>query len=223
MNSRTKRVLGALGILSASACGMFVVRALVFHSLNYAYLIWNLFLAWLPLIFAWLLAQRVQKKPWISWKGLGLTFLWLGFLPNSFYIATDFIHLQEATQRTLLFDVVLLLLFTLAGFVMGFLSVYLVHRLLLRRINNNSAHRVIGGVFLICSFAIYLGRFLRWNTWDVLANPAGLIFDVTDRFVNPVAHEQTFWVTVLLFVLLVTLYLVIWEFVGATSKRKSID
>lgn len=220
MNSRAKRVLVALIVLSLAASGMLVVRLLAFNSWNYWYLNWNLFLAWLPLLFAGWLVVYLRKHGWLSWQGLTLTGLWLGFLPNSFYIATDLMHLQEATDKTLLFDVVLLLLFTVAGFIVGFMSVYLIHQQLLKRINRASAGRIITLVFLLCSFAIYLGRFLRWNTWDVLANPAGLILDISDRIINPVAHEQTFWITVLMFVLLGTLYFVIWEFAQALQTNK---
>ncbi len=222
MNSRAKEVLAPLATLSFAASSLLVIRYVVFGSFTFWYLDWNLFLAWLPLVFAWLLVRYVKKHPWVSWQGIGLSLLWIGFLPNSFYIVTDFMHLQEVGQHTLLFDAVLLFLFTVAGYAIGFTSVFMVHRLLLTRINRPSATRVIAGVFFACSFAIYLGRFLRWNTWDVLMNPAGLILDVTDRIVNPVAHEQTFWVTILFFVLLCSLYFILQWFLAAAERTNSL-
>lgn len=219
MNSRAKEVLAPLATLSFAAASLLVIRSLIFGTFTFWYLDWNLFLAWLPLVFAWLLVRYVRQHPWVSWQGGALTLLWLGFLPNSFYIVTDFMHLQEVTERTLLFDVVLMFLFSLAGYTVGFVSVIMVHKLMLTRINRASAARVVAGVFLACSFAIYLGRFLRWNTWDVITNPAGIILDVTDRIVNPVAHEQTFWVTILFFVLLCALYFVLWQLLHGWQRE----
>jgi uncharacterized membrane protein len=221
MTTEASRSLRAVTVMSVAAVGMYFVRSVVFSSNEYWYLNWNLVLAWMPLLFAWLLVTYTHKNPWVSWKGVGLTVLWLGFLPNSFYIATDLIHLQSSLDKTLLFDVVLLLLFTLSGFVLGYLSVFLVHTLLLKRMGKTAAAQVIGAIFGLCSFAIYLGRFLRWNTWDVITNPAGLIVDISDRIINPVAHEQTFWVTILLFTLLGTIYFVIWQFIDALRSTRT--
>ncbi len=217
MNPQAKAVLAPLATLSFAAASLLVIRSVIFGSLTFWYLDWNLFLAWLPLVFAWLLVRYVRHNPWVSWQGGALSLLWLGFLPNSFYIVTDFMHLQEVSQQTLLFDVVLMFMFSLAGYAVGFVSVIMVHRLLLTRINRASAARVVAGVFLACSFAIYLGRFLRWNTWDVIVNPAGIILDITDRIINPVAHEQTFWVTILFFVLLNALYFVLWQLTQSST------
>ncbi len=221
MDARGRRVMAALFALNFVASGMLFVRHLAFGGWNYSFLNWNLFLAWLPLIFSTILLRYTRRNPWVSPAGLAWTVVWLGFLPNSFYLVTDFMHLQGSTARTLLFDVVLLLLFTLAGLVVGFVSVYQVHRLLLLRINSASASRVVAGVFFACSFAIYLGRFLRWNTWDVVTNPAGIILDVTDRIFDPGAHQQTFWITILFFAMLTTLYFVAWEFAKALQSSKS--
>jgi len=181
---------------------------------------WNLFLAWLPLLFAWWLMKWVAKNPWISWQGMGLTLLWLGFLPNSFYLVSDLIHLQTTLASNVFYDVVLLVSFAWNGLVLGFFSLYLVHRLLIKRIEWRYAHLLIAGVLLLCSFAIYLGRYLRWSTWDVLVNPAGILFDVSDRIINPEAHGQTFTTTLTFFLLLGSMYLVLWQFVGVIREQK---
>src|SRR5581483_10375463 len=142
----------------------------------YAYFIWNLFLAWMPVLFTGWILWVLRRKPWSSWEGLLATALWLGFLPNSFYMISDFIHLQEVRRVDLLYDVIMFSSFIFNGVLLGFLSLYTVHHQLLKRLTNRSAATVIGLVILVCSFAIYLGRDLRWNTWDLLVNPAGIIF-----------------------------------------------
>jgi uncharacterized membrane protein len=78
---------------------------------------------------------------------------------------------------------------------------------------------LIGILFILVGFAVYLGRFTRWNSWDILLRPAGLIFDVSDRVVNPAAHLETYQTTVVLFSILFVLYWVIWEALGAVRQK----
>ena len=172
---------------------------------------WNLLLAMLPPILAWWLVTRVRIYGWLKPKQIVLTAVWLLFLPNCFYIVTDFIHLRETYEAALLYDVALLMSFTMSGLALGYSSVYLVHRELKNRLNLRHTWYMISGVFLLSSFAIYLGRFSRWNTWDVILAPAGLLFDVSERVVNPAAHSETYVSTLTVFVLLLTIYWVIWE------------
>ena len=211
MRLKFNRIINALLFSSLASFLLFVWRAYSLGSTNYWYLNWNLFLAWIPLILSYWLIRYLDTGSWKSWQAITITALWLLFLPNSFYIATDFIHLQQNVHNSLLFDVALLLSFTFNGFLLGYLSVYAVHRALLRRLSSRTAHGLIALVFLLCGFAIYIGRYLRWNTWDILINPAGVLFDVSDRFINPAVHEQTFRTTGLFFVLIGVFYVVVWH------------
>ncbi len=152
-----------------------------------------------------------------------LTALWLGFLPNSFYIVSDLVHLGVTGEVSLLYDAAMYSSFILNGFMVGFISVYLVHMELLRRLGR-AAHGLIGAAFLACSFAVYLGRYLRWNTWDVLVNPADIILDVSDRIVHPGMYPQAFVTTGLFFLLISSLYVVVWQLAASlrathTSKE----
>jgi len=100
----------------------------------------------------------------------------------------------------------------------------MVHQQLRRRLWNWQASIVVGLVLLLCSFAIYLGRYLRWNSWDVLANPAGLIFDASEPFVTPGAHPQAFTTTLMFFVLLVSIYAAGYELIAnlrSTERHKA--
>lgn len=189
------------------------IRMYNYRNFEYLYLIWNLILAWLPLISSWNLQKSLKKLIWSSWFNLCLTALWLVFLPNSFYIITDFIHLQDTASYSLLYDAVMILSFTLNGLLLGYLSVYIVHQLLLARISKVKAQSIIGIVFLASSFAIYLGRYMRWNSWDIIINPAGILFDVSDRLLNPFANPQTFSTTLLFFFFISTTYIIIGRFV----------
>jgi len=208
-----------LALLASSAVTViiFTIRVVAGDSWRYLFMVWNLFLAWLPLVFAWGLHRWLRHGRWASWQGILLTALWLGFLPNSFYILSDFIHLGATGEIGLLYDVVVLTSFIFNGVLLGYTSLYLVHRELLKRLPARYAHALVGAVLLLCSFAIYLGRYLRWNTWDILVNPAGILFDVSDRFINPAAYPRTFSTTASFFVLLSMMYGVGWFFVAAVA------
>lgn len=210
--SNPERVLISSFVLSSIASiVLYSVGATLYDDRFLGFLVWNLFLAWLPVILAWLLVKHLSSQPWVSPLGLIYSFLWLGFLPNSFYIASDFIHVRYASANETLYYVATILLFTLTGFLLGFSSLLMVHRQLIKRFGRLQSHFSVGAVLLLCSFAIYLGRVLRWNTWDVLVNPAGIIFDVSDRLINPAAYGQTFQVTMFFFILLGSLYGVVWK------------
>lgn len=205
----------SLAGLSAVSVGFFVFGAFANHSLEFWYLLWNLFLAWVPLGLALWLELMLRHKIWSSWQGIILSILWLGFLPNSFYMVSDYIHLQDVQRLDILYDSVMFTSFILSGLAVGCTSLYLIHRQFLRRLSGRAVWGVIGGILLICSFAIYLGRDLRWNTWDVLLNPAGILFDVSDRVIHPAVHPAVLTTTLTFFVLLSSVYFVVWQLLQA--------
>ena len=213
-------VLKTMALASLGSIALFIFRALYFQSNDYWYLNWNLLLAWLPLLFSWILVQQLKSHRWLRWQTILTTILWLGFLPNSFYLVTDFIHLQHTANSSLLYDAVLLFSFSLNGFMLGYVSIAQVHQELKKRLQVRDVRIVLGIVFLACSFAIYLGRYLRWNSWDVLINPAGILFDVTDQFINPGAYGQSFLTTTLFFVFISSLYAIICRFASILQSKK---
>jgi uncharacterized membrane protein len=213
-------VLKTLALSSLISVALFIFRAFYFQSTEYWYLLWNLFLAWLPLLFAGILVQQLHTQRWLRWQTMLTTVLWLGFLPNSFYLVTDFIHLQHTMNASLLYDSVLLFSFSINGFILGYLSLAMIHKELNKRLQARDVHIILGIVFLACSFAIYLGRYLRWNTWDVLINPAGILFDVTDQFINPGAYGQSFLTTMLFFVFIGSTYAIMYRFASLLQFKK---
>lgn len=199
-------VIEVLLVSNGASLLLFINRYLASSSTRYWFLAWNLFLACLPLVFAWQLRKGLLKRRWASWQNIALTVLWLAFLPNSFYLVSDFIHLRNTGEISMLYDAVMFMSFAWNGFVLGFLSVLIVHMELLKRLSKRSVIIMLGIVFLLCSFAIYLGRYLAWNTWDIVVNPAGILFDLSDRIVKPSSYPNTFTTTSMFLVLLTTSY-----------------
>jgi uncharacterized membrane protein len=194
-------------------------RVVFSDSLRYIFLIWNLVLAIVPVLLAWWLVDRLRTQAWLQWQQILISLLFLGFLPNTFYLITDFVHLRQTSEASLYFDVVMLSSFVLNGVILGFLAIHLIHRQLIKRFGGRSALVVVGLIFLIASFATYLGRFTRFNSWDIAFRPAGLLFDVSDRFVNPSQHTDTYLLTITLFLVLFSAYLALYSGLRLSSRR----
>ena len=209
-SNRTQFIL-ALVFATLVGLGLFAYGAWRDHSLEYDYLIWNLFLAWLPLAFAVRLIHILRRKLWSSWEGLTWTVLWLAFLPNSFYMISDFIHIQDVPSANVLYDVFMFTSFIYTGVVLGFSSLYLIHLKLRQRLPTRLADFCVGLTLFICSVGVYIGRDLRWNSWNLLTNPGGLLFDIADRLEHPSAYPQMILAIVSFFVLLVIMYGLLWR------------
>lgn len=207
--SATRPVVGVMLFMSMVSVGFYAAGSIRNASTEYWYLLWNLFLAWIPFLIGLLWYKVAAKYRWDSWQSVLTGILWLGFLPNSFYPITDFVHLAESERVDVLYDVAMMFAIVATSVSLGYLSLYLVHQEMLRIWSARRTNIVIAGILLVCSFAIYLGRNLRWNTWDILLSPAALLFDVSSRILQPFRYPDTFITTATFFILLGSLYIVI--------------
>ncbi len=208
-----------IGIVSVFGLTLSIVRLFIADNYGLTFLPWNLALAWIPLIFAYLLYKRTAKHGLI-WSKTNFAFfvLWLVFLPNAFYLMTDFIHLRTAYGVRPMFDVVILMTYSIAGLALGYMSLLLVHLRALQRFGHKGHYFAVGAL-LASGFAIYIGRYLRWNSWDIILNPFGILIHITDRVLHPFEHILTFGTTILYFAFLSIIYWVIWRiYTIATSK-----
>jgi len=209
--SAWRQFISALGLATLVSVGLFAYGAWHDHSLGFVYLLWNLFLAWLPLLFTIWLTDILRRKLWSSWEAMAVSVLWLAFLPNSFYMISDFVHLQEVQGPSVLYDAVMFTSFIYIGVLLGFSSLYLIHLQLKARFSNFGANGWVALMLLLCSFAIYLGHDLRWNSWDILTNPGGLLFDISDRLQHPAAYPDMLITVISFFVLLTSMYGLAWR------------
>lgn len=209
----------ALGFSSLVSIGLYAVGPWNQYDPDFIYMVWNIFLAWLGLGATLWLERVLHRNVWSSWYALLVTVLWLIFVPNTFYMLTDFIHIHELIPADLVSGVVMLSSFILNGIVLGLISLYIVHRELLKRVKPRLAASLIGAVILVCSFAIYVGRELRWNTWDIIINPSSVLFDVTDRVLHPAAHPGMLHITLGFFVLIASTYIVTWHLARAVRQQ----
>ena len=180
LHSIRKQGLGlpvfALFAASTTCCALITYRILAGAQVRHAYLVWNLFLAWLPLVFALFAVERFSLTNNVrDRKFLALGVAWLLFFPNAPYIFTDLVHVLAKGRPTFWAELMLILIVALTGFLAGFLSLQVMHGLATRRWGQAAGWLFVAGVSGLAAFGVYLGRFTRLNSWDVLLNPVRLV------------------------------------------------
>ena len=215
-SDRRLGVLTALAVLSALVVGLLAFRVAYTGSLDNVGLVWNLLLAWIPLGLALLLYDRhVRRARLATLAGLGL--LWLLFFPNAPYIVTDFKHLAGSTGEKFLYDGILIATAATTGLLLGFASLYLLHAIVRRGVGVRCAWLFVFASLGLGSFGVYLGRVLRWNSWDVFVRPGSLAAHLAQALVDPLAHPRPIGITLLFTCFLVAGYLLFYSLARATS------
>jgi len=182
----------ALTFASAVSGALVLGRIAWTGKLRYAFLIGNLFLAWLPLLFAVMACDHFKKETKRNWRFGALAGVWLLFFPNAPYIFTDLIHLTNRYFAHFWVDLTLILLCAFTGLVLGFVSLYLMQSVVARMYGRAASWFFVAAVAGLSSFGIYLGRFLRFNSWDVLVKPVKLYHGINHWATDPLANANTF-------------------------------
>ena len=193
-------------------------RILYSGSLLFIFLSWNIFLAWIPFRISHYLAKSSDHQ---KWKQRLLFVAWLLFFPNALYIITDLVHLDIDSNVPKWFDAILLFASSVVGLMMAFISLYRVEGLLSKWMKKKWLPFAILLILFLGSFGVYLGRFLRWNSWDIVTNPLGLLSTIADRFLFPMEHLKTWGMTGILTVFFYILYSVVKKMPG--EVRASIS
>lgn len=176
-------------------CLMIGARILFTDSLTHLFLIWNIFLAWIPFMLSrYFMAYRRKEK----WKQAFLFLSWLVFFPNALYIVTDLIHLKDRGGAPVWYDAILLFTCSLIGLLMAYSSLFRAERYLASVAGNKAIAWLVPLIIVLASFGVYLGRFDRWNSWDVVHNPLELVSDIVDYIADPVENLHT-WGTTAIF------------------------
>jgi uncharacterized membrane protein len=220
---RRNRARGALfaALLLASVTSTLIVAARILHTgrLTYAFLVYNLILAWIPLGFAAAADSFDQSQ---SKLGVTLTTLcaagWLVFFPNAPYLMTDLTHLRVENNRFFWLDLTALQAFAWTGLALGFMSLALVQRVVARRLGRTPSWLFASAVIAASAFGIYLGRFRRWNSWDVVRNPTGLLQDAAGTLLHPLANAQVIAYCAVLGAFLFTAYVVVHTWAGMREE-----
>ncbi len=157
----------------------------------YLFLVWNLFLAGVPFGITQLLKQftSLHSLKFVSFLGF---ISWLLFLPNSPYIITDLVHLHNDLSNHMWLDLFIVFVFAFNGLLLGLLSMLDMYSLIRQRYGNRIAKYTLFKVCLLSGYGIYLGRFLRFNSWDIATKPATLFYQIAHSLKEPRVWLITF-------------------------------
>ncbi len=192
-----------LVLMTAFCFTLFVFRYYISDTKVFLFLNWNLFLAGIPLAISTFVSHfKIKGK----FSILILISAWILFFPNSPYILTDLFHLRPRHFVPVWYDLIVILSYAWTGLMFGFVSLLQIEKLLSEFFNQKLIQFISVLFLFISGFGIYLGRFLRWNSWDIVGNPFGLFGDIFSRFINPFQHSQTWGVTILMGILLNLMY-----------------
>jgi uncharacterized membrane protein len=222
VSARRCAVIGALALLSAFVLAMLVARIVHTGSAVHGSLGWDLFLAWVPFLLSLMIYERARRGSSASLL-VPLACLWLVFFPNAPYLVTELRYVGAGGRVSFLYDALLFGAAGLTGLLLGLTSVFLIHGVARRLLGTATAWAVVVGVLAASSFGIYLGRALRWNSWDLVAHPqwmAGLLGDVVQ---HPLSHPRPLALTVLLTSFLLVSYLVLYAFARLTPEWDALE
>ncbi|MFL7867297.1 MAG: DUF1361 domain-containing protein [Anaerolineales bacterium] len=187
-------IFGLLAGASVFCVALLRLRASLTGSIHYSFLIWNLFLAWIPFGIAYVVYTTSIRRRWLYAVIPVSAFLWLIFFPNAPYILTDFQHLSYAgNDIPVWYDVILLIWFSFTGLFLGMVSLFLMQEVVRREFGRWFGWGFVVLVAALTTVGIYMGRFLRWNSWDILGNPGGLAQFTLYYLINPTPRSLVFF------------------------------
>ncbi|GAB4500215.1 MAG: hypothetical protein OHK003_19440 [Anaerolineales bacterium] len=208
-NRHNIAVFVLLNLACAACIALVAARVAYTDSSRHTGLIWNLFLAWIPFILSYFAHVLSWKKLWVYLAIPFIAFLWLLFFPNAPYMLTDLQDLARGTGREapLWYDVIIVVWCSWTGTLLGVISLYLMQDIIARTFS-----RWLGWVFVfaisgLSSFGIYIGRFVRLNSWDILQNPTETAMTILGIVIDPSRRLAAFTMAYTFFFLFIFLLL----------------
>ncbi|OGI94701.1 hypothetical protein A3A03_00210 [Candidatus Nomurabacteria bacterium RIFCSPLOWO2_01_FULL_40_18] len=215
---KISKITQALLLVSAVAIVLDLARLDVWGTTDLLYLIWNLFLAWIPYVISFYFIKKDSSMK----RFLPIFIIWFLFFPNAPYLVTDVLHIANRLPSILWYDSLLFFLFGWIGLLLGMLSLSNVHQYFKAHFSYWMSEIIILVICLISSFGIYLGRFGRLNSWDLFAQPQELWKHSSDFLANlfhpgtEVAFVGVF--TIFMYLVYRTVYILIRENIGNDEK-----
>ncbi len=202
MNTKRWSVENMLSLSVAFTLLLLGLRLLYWQQFTFLFYVWNLFLAVIPL----LLSRHITRCYSLNFKSVCLLGCWVLFLPNAPYIVTDIFHFFERPPVPAWYDLLLVTSAAWNGLIIGMVSLLQVESFLRRQLPGKSVNLLMTLIIFACSFGIFLGRFLRFNSWDVVTDTSHLFHSLAYQVFYPFQNVKTWAFTVLFGALLALVY-----------------
>jgi uncharacterized membrane protein len=184
-------------------------------------LIWNLFLAWIPFMLAYFAHAVSWRRATLYLIIPAIAFLWLIFFPNAPYMLTDLQDLsRRASDAPLWYDVIIVVWMSWTGMMLGVVSLYLMQDIIIRTLGRTTGWIFVFVISALSSFGIYIGRFVRLNSWDILQNPAEAAQLIMGIVIDPSRRLAAFTILYTIFFLFV--FLLLYSFSHMLREQSTI-
>ena len=204
-------LVALLGGATVISVALYRFRGAWYNEVGYSFLVWNLFLAWIPLGFAYTAWLMAWNRRLLIFALTVTAFLWMIFFPNAPYILTDFQHLgQPSNIVPIWFDVILVVWFAWTGLLLGIISLYLMHDIVHRTFGRTAGWLFVFIVSFLSGLGIFIGRFIRWNSWDIIQQPNEIFYGLVQGASDP--SLTSIGVTALFGALFLFVYLTFYTF-----------
>lgn len=211
-NRHNIAVFFLLNLACATCIGLVAARVVYTDSSRHTGLIWNLFLAWIPFILSYFAHALSWRKVWVYLAIPVMAFLWLLFFPNAPYMLTDLQDLARGTgfEAPLWYDVIIVVWCSWTGTLLGIISLYLMQDIITRTFNRWLGWAFVFVISGLSSFGIYIGRFVRLNSWDILQSPTETAMEILGIVIDPSRRLAAFTMAYTFFFLFI--YLLLYSF-----------
>jgi len=208
--------------VACAICIMLVVARVAYSDTGrHTGLIWNLFLAWIPFMLAYFAHAVSWRRATLYLIIPVIAFLWLIFFPNAPYMLTDLQDLsRRASDAPLWYDVIIVVWCSWTGMLLGVISLYLMQDIIVRTFGRLTGWIFVFVISALSSFGIYIGRFVRLNSWDILQNPAETAQEILGLVVDPSRRLAAFTILYTIFFLFV--FLLLYSFSHMLREQSSI-
>jgi uncharacterized membrane protein len=214
------RVLALLLLTSVLCCATEEARVAKTGDSFYRLLVWNLALAWVPLLLA-LAAYRTAMQS-RKVETVALAVAWILFFPNAPYVLTDFVHLgNDGSAAPLWYDALMIASFAWTALLIGLGSLYVMQVVVRDRLGAAWSWLLVAGALLLGSFGVYLGRFVRFNSWDALVRPGRVAHVIATQLENPIHHPRLIGALVVLTAFLTVAYAILYAIAGLELGLRS--
>lgn len=173
---------------------LLLTRIIYTKELVYGFYIWNTFLAVLPLLFS----RSLIRQNRFNIRAILLLTCWLAFFPNAPYIITDLFHYSEKPPVPKWFDLLLVTSAAWNGLLLGIVSLMQIEQFLSGYLRQRWVKISLISSFLLCGYGVYIGRYLRFNSWDAVTAPQKLLYTFSLHVFRPQEHMMM-WAFTFLF------------------------
>jgi len=178
----------------------------LFKDTHFLYMLWNIFLAFIPFIISSFLSLRISKDNFFKPLFIVGFIFWFIFLPNAPYVITDFIHLGRIHSVPVMYDSFLLFASAWVSLLAGLTSLVQMKKMLSLRFSQKITDIIILITILFTSFGVYLGRYLRFNSWDLFISHDSIITSIWKIFTQSNNYANVYGYTALFFIFIYTAY-----------------